>query len=53
LSVGADDFYFFVEWPENQILIPDWTYFCSWRHPKLERVVPGEGENSLAGTPQI
>jgi len=37
LSVGADDFYFFVvprqfsqdigEWPENQILIPDWTYF--------------------------
>jgi len=37
LSAGADDFYFFVvppqfsqgigEWPENQILIPDWTYF--------------------------
>jgi len=37
LSVGADDFFFFVvprqfsqvvgEWPENQILIPDWTYF--------------------------
>jgi len=37
LSVGADDFYFLLslrqfsqdigEWPENQILIPDWTYF--------------------------
>jgi len=37
LSVGADDFYFllslvnfhktFGEWPGNQILIPDWTYF--------------------------
>jgi len=33
LSVGADDFYFllslinFYEWRENQILIPDWTYF--------------------------
>jgi len=36
LSVGADDFYFLLslanfhqaldEWPENQILIPDWTY---------------------------
>jgi len=36
--VGADDFFFFVvprqfspqdigEWPENQILIPHWTYF--------------------------
>jgi len=36
LSVGADDFYFFVvhqfsqdigEWPENQFLISGWTYF--------------------------
>jgi len=37
MSVGADDFYFLLslgqfsqdtgEWPENQILIPDWTYF--------------------------
>jgi len=37
LSVGADNFYFFViprqfsqdtgEWPEIQILIPDWTNF--------------------------
>jgi len=37
LSVGADDFYFLLslcqfsqdigEWPENQILIPDWAYF--------------------------
>jgi len=37
LLVGVDDFYFFVvphqfsqdigKWPENQILIPDWTYF--------------------------
>jgi len=38
LSVGADNFYFLLssvqfsqvvgKWPENQILIPDWTYFC-------------------------
>jgi len=37
LLVGADDFLFFVvphqfsqdigDWPENQILIPDWAYF--------------------------
>jgi len=37
LSVGTDNFYFLLslvnfhedigEWPENQILIPDWTYF--------------------------
>jgi len=39
LSVGADDFSFLLsprqfsqdigEWPENQILIPDWRYFHS------------------------
>jgi len=37
LLVGGDDFYFLLslvnfhedigEWPENQILIPDWPYF--------------------------
>jgi len=33
------------ELPENQILIPDWTNF------HIYRVVPGEGENGLAGSP--
>jgi len=43
LLVGADYFNFFVvphqfsqdiaNWPENQILIPDWTYFLIFSHP--------------------
>jgi len=38
------------EWPENQILIPDWTYFhCPGATQAIEalwvRVVPTEGEN--------
>jgi len=62
LSVGADDFYFllslaqflqdFGEWPENQILIPDWTYFhcpgatlVPLSPDQKHRVVPAEGEN--------
>jgi len=47
------------EWPENQILIPDWTnfncpgatlascqsiFFLCWRHPKLLHHPPEKGE---------
>jgi len=33
------------QWPENQILIPDWTNSHCPSATQLARVVPAEGEN--------
>jgi len=33
---------YFREWQENQILIPDWTYFLGWRHKKKRFFTPRE-----------